>query len=138
IADTIGKLTKTSSVEALDASVVPYATTHTLGELRAWRNRTRARLEPDETRGEADRAVQRRRVEIAHNDDGTSWLSALLPTTVAVAVGNRLRKAAKQLPKTDPETGERDRRTRDQKRADLVAHWLTCSEGTSTDIRAEI
>ncbi len=138
IAATIDKLTKTSSVEALDASVVPYATTHTLGELRAWLNRMRARLEPEETRDEANHAIGRRRVDITHNDDGTSWLSALLPTPVALAVGNRLRKAAKQLPKVDTDTGEIDRRTRDQKQADLVGHWLTSCTGTFTDIRAEI
>ena len=57
---------------------------------------------------------------------------------MAIAVGHRLRKAAQALPPIDPETDEKDRRTRDQKMADLVAHWLTCSEGTHTDIRAEI
>ena len=38
----------------------------------------------------------------ATNGDGTSWLNALLPTHVAIAVGNRLRRAARQLPKVDP------------------------------------
>ncbi|MFS0885537.1 DUF222 domain-containing protein [Aeromicrobium sp. 179-A 4D2 NHS] len=69
---------------------------------------------------------------------GTSWLNALLPTGVAIAVGDRLGRAAKALPSTDHETGEKDSRTREQKQADLLAHWLTSSEGTQTDIRAEV
>lgn len=138
IAATVDQLTTTSSVEALDASVVAYATTHAAGELRAWLRRMRARLEPDEVSAEAERAVQTRRVDISHNGDDTSWLTALLPTHVAIAVGNRLRRAARSLPAFDPETGERDRRTRDQKQADLLAHWLTSCTGTETDIRAEI
>ncbi|MET1132959.1 MAG: DUF222 domain-containing protein [Aeromicrobium sp.] len=138
IADAVAKLRTPEAIDALNQSAVGYAAEHTPGELRGWLKRLRARLEPEQFEDEAARATEQRHVEISHNDDGTSWLSALLPTGVAVAVGNRLRAAAKALPKIDPETGERDRRTRDQKQADLVAHWLTCSEGTSTDIRAEI
>lgn len=138
IADTGAKLRSPEAIEALDQTAVGYAAEHTPGELRSWLKRLRARLEPEQFQDEAARATEQRQVEISHNDDGTSWLSALLPTGVAVAVGNRLRAAAKALPKIDPETGEPDRRTRDQKQADLVAHWLTCSEGTSTDIRAEV
>jgi len=138
IARTVGQLETTAATEALDATVVAYATTHTTGELRAWLNRMRARLEPEQVTAEAERAVDDRRVEVSHNGDGTSWLSALLPTPVAIAAGNRLRRAAKALPKVDPESGERDRRTRDQRQADLVGHWLTSCTGTETDIRAEI
>lgn len=138
IASTIDVLTSTTSVEALDASVVAYATTHTLGELRAWLRRLQARLEPDELKKKALRAVETRRVDLTHNGDGTSWLAALLPTPVAIAVGNRLRKAARHLPSVNPETGETDHRTRDQKQADLVGHWLTSCTGTQTEIHAEI
>lgn len=138
IAATIGQLETTAAAEALDASVVAYATTHTTGELRSWLRRMRARLEPEQVSAEAERAVDTRRVDISHNGDGTSWLSALLPTHVAIAVGHRLRRAAQALPKIDAETGEIDRRTRDQRQADLVGHWLTSCTGTETDIRAEI
>ncbi|MBC9225725.1 DUF222 domain-containing protein [Aeromicrobium sp. 636] len=138
IADVVARLRTPEALEAVDQNAAAYGAEHTPGELRAWLKRLRARLEPEAFEDEAARATERRHVEISHNDDGTSWLSALLPTGVAVAVGNRLRAAAKALPRTDPDTGERDRRTREQKQADLVAHWLTCSEGTHTDIRAEI
>lgn len=138
IADVVAKLQTADALEAVNLTAPGYAADHTPGELRAWLKRLRARLEPEACADETTRAVEQRHVEISHNDDGTSWLSALLPTGVAVAVGNRLRAAAKALPRTDPDTGERDRRTRQQKQADLVAHWLTCSEGTRTDIRAEI
>ncbi len=138
IAGTVAKLQTTVAVDAVNQTAVNYAAEHTPAELRAWLRRLRVRLEPDQVAKETARAIEDRHVKIDHNDDGTSWLSALLPTAVAVAVGNRLRAAAKALPSTDPETGDRDDRTRDQKQADLVAHWLTCSEGTRTDIRAEI
>ncbi|MBC9226536.1 DUF222 domain-containing protein [Aeromicrobium sp. zg-636] len=138
IADTAERLETPEARAALEASAPAYAASHTLTELRAWLRRLRARLEPDQTQTEITQAVEERRVSITHNDDGTSWLNALLPTGVAVAVGERLRRAAKALPPTDPDTGERDRRTRDQKHADLVGHWLTSCTGTATDIRAEI
>ncbi|WP_146827595.1 HNH endonuclease [Aeromicrobium flavum] len=138
IADMVAKLHTPKALEAVDQNAAEYGSGHTPGELRAWLKRLRARLEPEKLNDDAAHATEQRHVEISHNDDGTSWLSALLPTGVAVAVGNRLRAAAKALPKTDPDTGERDRRTREQKKADLLAHWLTCSEGTQTDIRAEI
>ena len=138
IADVVAKLHTPQALQAVDQNAAAYGAGQTPGELRGWLKRLRARLEPEQADDESARATERRHVEISHNDDGTSWLSALLPTGVAVAVGNRLRAAAKALPSVDPDTGERDRRTRDQKQADLVAHWLTCSEGTRTDIRAEI
>ncbi len=78
-------------------------------------------------------AAEAGRVVETHNGDGTSWLAALLATTAAVAIAGRLRKTAKALPKIDPETGERDRRTRDQMQADLVAHWLPSCTGTAID-----
>lgn len=138
IAATVERLRAAEAVAAVDASAVAYAETHTVGELRSWLRRLRARFEPDEVAHETARAVDERRVSVTHLDDGTSWLNALLPTGMAVVVAERLRRAAKALPAVDPETGERDRRTRDQKQADLVGHWLTSCEGTSTDVRAEI
>lgn len=138
VAGTVAKLQTSAAVDAVNQSAVNYAATHTPAELRAWLRRLRARLEPDHCANEAARATEDRHVQISHNDDGTSWLNALLPTAVAVAVGHRLRAAARALPSIDPDTEERDQRTCEQKQADLVAHWLTCSEGTRTDIRAEI
>ena len=138
IAETGQRLQTSEALRAVEHTAPGYAATHTLAELRAWLRRLRARLEPATVEGEAARAVEERRVHVEHNGDGTSWLNTLLPTGVALAVQQRLRRAAKALPSIDAATGERDRRTRDQKQADLVAHWLTCSLGTETDIRAEI
>lgn len=118
--------------------MIDYATNHTLGELRSWLRRFRARVGPEETTTDTARALDDRRVSVTHNDDGTSWLNALLPTGVAITAAERLRKAARALPGIDPETGQRDTRTRDQLQADLIAHWLTSCTGTETDIRAEI
>ncbi len=138
IADCAERLTEPASWSLLEHAAVEYAVAHTVGELRAWLRRFRARVEAEQVAAETARAVDERRVSVSRNDDGTSWLYALLPTGVAIAAADRLRKAAKALPKVDPETGERDRRTRDQKQADLVGHWLTSCTGTETDIRAEI
>ncbi|WP_269306000.1 HNH endonuclease signature motif containing protein [Aeromicrobium sp. HA] len=138
IASTAERLQTREAWAALEHSAPEYAATHTLAELRSWLRRLRARLEPEETQAEADRAVEQRRVSITHNDDGTSWFNALLPTGLAIAIGERLRKAARAIPTIDPVTGERDRRTRDQKQADLVADWLTSNTGTVGDLRAEI
>ncbi|MBA4608503.1 DUF222 domain-containing protein [Aeromicrobium sp. Marseille-Q0843] len=138
IAALVEKLRTPEAVAAVDHAAVEYAESHTLGELRSWLRRLRARLEPEQVETEAARATEERRVNVVHLDDGTSWLNALLPTGVAVAVADRLTRAARALPAIDGETGERDRRTRDQKQADLLAHWLTSCTGTETEIHAEI
>lgn len=138
IACAVEKLQTARATEALDANVVDYAMAHTPGELRSWLNRMRAKLEPDAAAAEAEQSAEGRQVDVSHNDDGTSWLVARLPTHVAIAIGQRLRRAAKALPSHDPETGERDARTREQKKADLLAHWLTSCTGTETEIHAEI
>ncbi len=110
----------------------------TVGELRSWLKRFRGRWEAEQVAAEAERSVEERRVEINHLDDGTSWINALVPTPVALVVEDRLKRAAKSLPATDPEPGHRDRRTQAQKQADLVGHWLTSCTGTETEIRGEI
>lgn len=138
IADTAERLVERENWAKLETSVLDYAATHTVAELRAWLRRFRARTEPEQAATETAEALEQRRVSLTHLSDGTSWLNALLPTHVAIAVAEGLRKAARALPGTDPETGEKDRRTREQKQADLVAHWLTSCTGTQTDIRAEI
>jgi len=138
IADTAERLVECSSWARLERSVINYAATHTLGELRTWLRRFRARVEPEETADETAKALEERRVSVTHNSDGTSWLNALLPTGLAIAAAERLRRAAKAEPTIHPETGLRDTRTRDQKQADLLGRWLTSCTGTTTDIRAEI
>ncbi|MFO6453559.1 MULTISPECIES: DUF222 domain-containing protein [unclassified Aeromicrobium] len=138
IADTAERLVERESWARLERSVVDYATTHTLGELRTWLRRFRARVEPEEAAEETAKALEERRVSVTHNTDGTSWLNALLPTGLAIAAAERLRRAAKAEPTIHPETGLRDTRTREQKQADLLGQWLTSCTGTTTDVRAEI
>ncbi|SDD89267.1 HNH endonuclease [Auraticoccus monumenti] len=122
----------------LDTRAVEYAATHTPAELRAWLKRLRARIEPDSTALEAETARERRRVEIVHVENAMSWVNAYVPTAIAVAIEKRLTTAARTLPEIDPDTGKVDQRTQDQKRADLLCHWLTSSEGTQTTVRAEV
>ena len=129
ISDALATLTTDEAKATLDENVVDYATSHTPGELKSWLKRFLANVEPEQFIERCEKAREARRVEIIHDDNGMSWLNAYLPTIVATAIGNRLRKAAKAL--DDP-------RTRDQKKADLLAHWMTCSTGTQTEIHAEI
>ncbi len=130
IADTIDKLVRPASVAKLDAKVVAYARTHTSVELRGWLRRFVARVEADlfVERAEAERAD--RRVEVAHGEDGMSWLSAYLPSHVAAAIGKRLTFEARKI--TD------DDRTVAQRRADLLASWLTTNESGEPAVGADI
>ncbi|MVA76570.1 DUF222 domain-containing protein [Auraticoccus sp. F435] len=125
-------------VELLDGRAVDYAASHTAAELRVWLRRWHARLEPGQTTAAAASARDRRRVEVVHGDDAMSWVSAYLPTPVAVAVEHRLSSAARALPAVDPGTGECDERTLEQKRADLLGCWLTGGPGSRPDVRAEV
>ncbi|MBA4608905.1 DUF222 domain-containing protein [Aeromicrobium sp. Marseille-Q0843] len=125
IASTAEKLQTSEALSVLERSAPDYAASHTIAELRAWLRRFRARLEPEQVSAEAARATEERRVSITHNDDGTSWLNALLPTGVAIVIGDRLGRAARAVPAVEAETGEKERRTRDQKQADQLVEWLT-------------
>ncbi len=117
------------ALEVLDAKVVGYATSHTAAELRTWLKRLVARLEPDEFDRRAEAAREQRDVTIVHVDDAMSWVNAYVPTVVAVAAAHRLEAAV---------AAQDDDRTDAQKRADLVAHWLTTATGTETHVCAEI
>jgi len=128
IAGAVERADQSETVAALDQSVVAYATGHTSAELRRWLDKLIDRLEPLEL-DDAEAARATRRVTIDHRHDGMSEINAVVPSTAAVAVGKRLRKAARQL---------HDDRTQPQKEADLLCAWLTNATGTDCDIKAEI
>ncbi len=128
---TIERLTRSESVTRLDEAVVEYAGTHTTAELRAWLKRCVVRLEPDEALQRAEKAREDRYVQVTHLDDGMAWLTAYLPSHVAAAIDKRLTREACAL-------GSADGRTRAQRRADLLASWLTTSETTQATWSADI
>lgn len=137
IAAALDKLTSDRARELLDDTVVDYAAAHTPTEVRAWLKRFVARAEPENFTERAEAARARRTVEISHDDDGMSWLSAYLPPPVAVAVSGRL-QAATRLMRAEELENSPAPRTLDQIKADVLAHWLTNSEGTETVIAASI
>jgi hypothetical protein len=122
VASTVGNLTRPDSLFQLDTKVVAYASTHTATQTRAWLRRFVARVEPDQLQVRARRALADRQVWIDHQDDGVSWLHALLPTADAVRIDQSLTHQAKLLPADD--------RTLDNKCADLLADQLIGRDGT--------
>lgn len=130
ISDAIGRLQREASISKLNVKVVGYAANHTSIELKAWLKRFVARIESDlfNERAETERAG--RRVEIDHGDDAMSWLTAYLPSHVAAAIDKRLTKEAKAM------VG--DTRTLPQRRADLLASWLTTNEHGEIALGADI
>ncbi len=113
----------------LDAVVVDYATDHTPAELRRWADQLIDRLEPlTLDAAEAERSKRHVRLDVGHH--GMSYLGVYLSSLAGQAAMARLNKAAAELPDDD--------RTLEQKKADLVASWLTNATGTETDIHAEV
>src|SRR5664279_5725674 len=130
ISDAVDKLVRPESVATLDTKVIDYAQTHTSVELRGWLKRFIVRVEADlfNERAEAERAD--RNVDVVHGDDGMAWLNAYLPSHVAAAIMNRLTREAKTL--------THDPRTIAQRRADLLAAWLTTNETGEAATGADI
>lgn len=130
IADAINKLTDPVSVDRLDETVVAYASTHTLAELRRWLRRFVERVEHDQATARAEAARKNRYIQIEHGDDGMSYLNAYIPSIQAAAIERRLHAEARRQPS--------DGRTLQQKEADLLISWATSTEGGDTSVHATI
>ncbi|MGJ9422884.1 DUF222 domain-containing protein [Aeromicrobium sp. CF3.5] len=129
LAVAVDRLTNPANKQRLDEVVVEYATTHTPSELRRWTDKLIDRLEPVTIdAAEAERAKRHVRLDTGHH--GMSYLGVYLSSLAGQAVMTRLHKAAAELPD--------DGRTLEQKKADLVASWLTNAGGTDCDIHAEV
>ena len=119
-----------SSHRRLDESVVGYAATHTVAELRGWLKRFVARVEAEEAAQRAEAARRQRDVQVTHVDDAMAWVNAFVPSHQAAAIDARLRRT----PRPDG-----DDRTRGQVRADafidlLLAEATPASGRARTDI----
>ena len=130
VSDAIGRLEREASVEKLNLKAVAYAADHTSIELKAWLKRFVARVEPDLFNDRAENERQNRRVVLDQGDDAMAWLSAYLPSHVAAAIDKRLTKEANAM------VG--DTRTLAQRRADLLACWLTTNEHGDIALNADI
>lgn len=128
IAHSADRLEQETSVAALDQNATPYAEAHTNAELRRWLTKFEARIEPVTVVDAAEKARTLRHVRITQIGDGMAVLNALLPAPIASAIDRRLTRIAKTL---DDEPDQH--RTLAQRRADLLAAWLTqCDEGVTT------
>lgn len=124
ISSTAGNLVEPGSLIKLDAEVVAYASGHTATQTKAWLRRFVAKVEADHQHERTRRGLADRSVWVDHQDDGFSWLHAMLTTADAVRVDESLTHQAKLLPS--------DSRTIDHKRADLLADLLLGRDGSGT------
>ena len=131
ISDAVDKLQREKSIARLDGRVVAYASSHTVPELRRWLRLFIARVESDLMTERAKDERLKRGVHVEHGDDGMSWLSAYLPAFQAAAIDKRLTKEAKAL-------GAEDERNTQQRRADLLAAWMTTNESGEAAVGADV
>ena len=131
ISDGIATLKHDASIVRLDQRVVTYAETHTTAQLRQWIRRFIARVEPDEHQARAEDARENRRVDAWHDEDGMGFLGAKLTSVALAAIDKRLTKEAHALGADDP-------RTLQQRRADLLAAWLTTNENGEAAVGADV
>jgi hypothetical protein len=132
ISATIDQLQREESVRRLDATVIPFATTHTAAELRQWLRRFVQRVEADLAVERAEEARAERHVSVKHTDDSMAWLNAYLPSHEAAAIEAKIHQAARQAPAED------DDRTTRQREADLLVAWCMGTKTTSAAISANI
>lgn len=109
------QLVHETSHRRLDETVVAYATTHGVAELRAWLRRFVARVEAEEAAARAGAARRQRDVQVTHVDDAMAWVNAFVPCHQAAAIDVRLRRTPRP---------EGDDRTRGQVRADAFVDLL--------------
>jgi hypothetical protein len=131
ISGAIDRLERPASIARLDRQVVAYAETHTTTELRRWLKVFVARVEADLFNERAERQRAERGVDVAHGDDGMSWLTIYNTSVAIAAIDKRLTKEAKAL-------GADDERNLQQRRADLAAAWLTTNEAGQAAVNADI
>jgi hypothetical protein len=128
IVSTAWKLHHPENVTRLDETVLAYATSHTLGQLKGWLRRFLVRVEPHHATGRRKAAHADRNVTITALDDGMSLLQALIPTVDALLIERDLTLAAKA---SRPQTLDDDR-TLAQARADALVDTLLRKDDTAT------
>jgi hypothetical protein len=134
IASTAWKLHAPENITRLDETVLAYATTHTLGQLKGWLRRFLVRVEPDRAIERRKAAHADRTVTITALDDGMSLLQALIPTVDALLIERDLTLAAKASRTQTPD----DDRTLAQARADALVDTLLHKDETDTADHAPV
>lgn len=108
-----------AGVAAFDEYLADLVLTASPAVFRSRARKAARRLAPGDPATEHTRARAERRVIHEKAGDGMSWLHAFMPTAEATAVFRRATSTAKHMEKS-----ERDGRTRDQLRADLLSAWM--------------
>ncbi|WP_289017281.1 DUF222 domain-containing protein [uncultured Aeromicrobium sp.] len=134
IASTAWKLHAPQNLARLDETVLAYAASHTLGQLKGWLRRFLVRVEPDHAIERRKAAQQDRTVTITALDDGMSLLQALIPTADALLIERDLTLAAK----TSRTQTLDDDRTLAQARADALVDTLLHKDETDTADHAPV
>lgn len=116
---------------AVEAAIIERA-----GELnaRALRRRLKVllhRIAPQEQAERRTRAEDDRRVRVSPAEDGMAWIEALMRAEDAAAVEAVLDAGEQSLKRCDAEAGDARARTRDQRRADVLARlaWAALASG---------
>jgi hypothetical protein len=116
LAEQLAPLERDDAARLADAAV-GHATNHTTSQTREWLRRRVIAVNPNAAEERRKTAHQERRVVITPGDDGMSDLWARLPSMRARQIQQALTQAAHEL-------GADDLRSMDQRRADLLVHWL--------------
>lgn len=116
ISEAADKLGNNLSVVELDYRIVDFASTHTVAKVKAWLRRFVARAEPERAKDREVSAASQRSVYVTHEDDGMSWVHALISTAEASRIDSLLTAMGKARPAEGV--------TLVQRRADLFSSLL--------------
>jgi hypothetical protein len=128
-------------LDILDAALVQDAPLMEGKGTRAWGSRTRelaGHLEPDTATMRHREARRRRYVQIIHEGDGMSRLSAVISTLDAVAIGSMLRREAECLAATGQTRRGQENRATGQIEADLLVDTLLGGEGAACPVGIDL
>jgi hypothetical protein len=128
-------------LDILDAALVQDTPLMEGKGTRAWGSRTRelaGHLEPDTATGRHREARRRRYVQIIHEGDGMSRLSAVISTLDAVAIGSMLRREAECLAATGQTRRGQENRATGQIEADLLVDTLLGGEGAACPVGIDL
>jgi hypothetical protein len=116
---------------AVEASVLGRAGEQNTTQLRRRVRVLLHRLVPQEQAERRARAESARCVRMSPAEDGMAWIEALVRAEDAAALDAVLESGAKTLKRRDADSGDARARTRDQRRADVLARlaWAALADG---------
>lgn len=119
---------------AYEQAVLPFAVAETPHRLRPIAQRLAEQYAERSFDERHEQACLRRRVYVVEQGDGMSDLVAHLPSTEAHSIRERLTRMVHELEQTERATDAPTRRSRDQRRADLLSDLLRTSEPSTAPV----